>query len=89
MEEGYIVVDSIAPISLNDVTNDLVRESGFESMEGAAVAQIGQRFGIPVSEIRAISNIASRRDMRPENIRLALTHLRDTLRAWRRTTESS
>jgi futalosine hydrolase len=64
-------------------------QAGFESMEGAAVAQIGQRFGIPVSEIRAISNIASRRDMHPENIRLALTHLRDFLRAWRRTAESS
>jgi futalosine hydrolase len=64
-------------------------QAGFESMEGAAVAQIGQRFSISVSEIRAISNIASRRDMRPENIRLALTHLRDTLRAWRRITTLS
>ena len=33
MEEGYIVVDSIAPISLSDVTNDLARESGFESVD--------------------------------------------------------
>jgi hypothetical protein len=33
MEEGSIVVDSIAPISVSDVTYDLARESGFESVE--------------------------------------------------------
>jgi hypothetical protein len=33
MEEGYIVVDSLAPISMSDVTNDLARESGFESVD--------------------------------------------------------
>ncbi len=47
----------------------------FESMEGAAVAMIGQREDIPVMEIRSISNIAGNRDMRPENIRLALDQL--------------
>jgi futalosine hydrolase len=53
--------------------------AGFETMEGAAVAQVGKMHGIPVCEIRAISNIASRRDMRPENIRLALDSLRKYL----------
>ena len=33
MDEGYIVVDSITPISVTDVTNDLARESGFESVD--------------------------------------------------------
>lgn len=47
----------------------------FETMEGAAVAQAGQTLGIPVCEIRAISNFASVRDTRPENIRFALTNL--------------
>lgn len=47
----------------------------FETMEGAAVAQAGQTLGLPVCEIRAISNFASVRDMRPENIRLALANL--------------
>ena len=47
----------------------------FETMEGAAVAQVGQALGISVCEIRAISNFASTRDMRPENIRLALANL--------------
>ena len=33
MDEGHIVVDSIAPIALTDVTDDLARESGFESVD--------------------------------------------------------
>ena len=43
----------------------------FESMEGAALAQLGQSWQIPVCEIRAISNIAARRDMRPEHLHLS------------------
>ena len=49
--------------------------AAFETMEGAAVAQAGQQLGIPVCEVRAVSNFASTRDMRPENIRLALANL--------------
>lgn len=33
MDEGHVVVDSIAPIAVTDVTDDLARESGFESVE--------------------------------------------------------
>jgi hypothetical protein len=32
MDEGHVVVDSIEPIDLDDVTEDLARESGFESL---------------------------------------------------------
>src|SRR3954467_14564659 len=32
MDEGHIVVDSIAPIRIADVTNDLARESGFDTV---------------------------------------------------------
>jgi hypothetical protein len=35
MEEGHIVVDSVTQITLDDITNDLARESGF-----AAVADL-------------------------------------------------
>ncbi|MBC7808510.1 MAG: hypothetical protein H7145_20440 [Akkermansiaceae bacterium] len=56
-------------------------DAGFETMEGAAVAHVGQICGVAVCEIRAISNIAARRDMRPENIRLALRNLREYLEA--------
>lgn len=59
--------------------------AAFETMEGAAVAQIGDTLGIPVSEVRAISNLAAHRDMRPENIRLALHNLEDYLRHCRET----
>jgi hypothetical protein len=33
MEDGHIVVDSIVPIGLKDITHDLARESGFESVD--------------------------------------------------------
>jgi len=33
MEEGHIVVDSIALISIADVTQELARESGFDSVD--------------------------------------------------------
>lgn len=33
MDEGQIVVDSIAPIRLADITPDLARESGFASVK--------------------------------------------------------
>ena len=46
-----------------------------ESMEGAAVALACRHQGVPICEIRAISNIASDRDMQPEGIRLALQRL--------------
>lgn len=52
---------------------------GCETMEGAAVAQVARDWGVPLCEIRAISNIAADRDMRPENIRRALENLRQYL----------
>ena len=33
MDDGQIVVDSIAPIRIADVTDDLARESGFKSVK--------------------------------------------------------
>ena len=33
MNEGHIVVDSITPIAVTDVTYDLARESGFENVD--------------------------------------------------------
>jgi futalosine hydrolase len=54
----------------------------FESMEGAAVALAGIELGLPVAEIRAISNFAAARDMRPENIGLALRALGSFVSGW-------
>src|SRR5438876_1550734 len=33
MDDGHIVVDSIEPIRLGDITHDLARESGFSSVD--------------------------------------------------------
>ncbi len=33
MDDGHIVVDSIAPIAVARITHDLARESGFESVD--------------------------------------------------------
>src|SRR5262245_51541852 len=33
MDDGHIVVDSITPIRLKDITHDLARESGFDSVK--------------------------------------------------------
>jgi len=33
MDDGHIVVDSITPISMDDITYDLARESGFASVD--------------------------------------------------------
>ena len=33
MDEGYIIVESIAKIAITDITSDLARESGFESVD--------------------------------------------------------
>ena len=33
MDDGHIAVDSITPIEISDITDDLARESGFDSVE--------------------------------------------------------
>jgi futalosine hydrolase len=46
-----------------------------EAMEGAAVALVGDMLGIPVAEIRCISNTTGDRDRQEWDIRLALQQL--------------
>jgi len=43
-----------------------------ENMEGAAVAQVSMRYGIDCLEIRGISNMVDKRDMKTWNIPLAV-----------------
>ncbi len=33
MDDGHVVVDSITPIAIEDVTHDLAQESGFDSVD--------------------------------------------------------
>ena len=43
MDDGHVVVDSITPILKKDITDDLARESGFESRKDLlGVAQHGE-----------------------------------------------
>ena len=43
MDEGQIVVDSIEPIEMDDITHDLARESGFASVDDLlAIARHGK-----------------------------------------------
>jgi hypothetical protein len=43
LDDGHIVVDSITPMAISDITYDLARESGFESVEDLLeVAQHGR-----------------------------------------------
>lgn len=63
-----------------DVTGALRRrvfDVDFEGMEGAAAALAARAAGAALLEVRAISNFAARRDMRPENIARALRALED------------
>jgi hypothetical protein len=43
MDDGHIVVDSITPITEYDITDDLARESGFETVDDLlAIARHGK-----------------------------------------------
>jgi len=43
MDQGQIVVDSIEPIEMDDITHDLARESGFASVDDLlAIARHGK-----------------------------------------------
>lgn len=53
-----------------------------ESMEGAAIFYTAARFGIPVLQIRAISNYVEVRDKSRWNIPLAIRNLNQLLQAW-------
>lgn len=50
-------------------------QADFETMEGAALAQLAQHWELPLCQIRAISNIAARRDMHPEYLSLSHRNL--------------
>jgi len=55
-----------------------------ESMEGAAIAHVATRFGIPAGEIRGISNRAGNRDRRTWRVREAAVAAQEALLQWLR-----
>jgi futalosine hydrolase len=75
-------VNACAGTAATGARRRLQTGAGFESMEGAAVALAGLELGLPAAEIRAISNFATERDMRPENIGAALRALGLFVSGW-------
>lgn len=75
-------VNACAGRAETGVMRRMLFHADFESMEGAAVALAAMMAAIPASELRAVSNIAAERDMRPENIETALRNLGDYFAAW-------
>ena len=53
-----------------------------ESMEGAAIVDVAKRMGVPVGEIRGISNIAGRRDRASWRLDEAAANARTAMVAW-------
>jgi futalosine hydrolase len=53
-----------------------------ESMEGAAIAHVAALSGIPVGEIRGISNLAGNRDRSAWRVKEAATAAQEELLAW-------
>ena len=63
---------------------EIVRRTGgkVESMEGAAIVQVARKMGVPVGEIRGISNIAGRRDRAAWRLHEAAANARKALVEW-------
>jgi len=57
-------------------------QGSVESMEGAAAAQIAARYGIPMGEIRGISNLTGRRDRASWKVKEAAHAAQSELLAW-------
>ena len=57
-------------------------EGAVENMEGAAVAHVAHLHGIPVGEVRGISNIVTDRDTRTWRIKDAAVAAQEALLAW-------
>ncbi len=71
-------------------TDDLTRciqertQGEVENMEGAAAAQIAARYGIPMGEVRGISNMTGRRDRATWKIPEAARAAQEALLSWLR-----
>jgi futalosine hydrolase len=63
---------------------DIERRTGgaVESMEGAAIAHVAHLHGIPVGEVRGISNIVTNRDVATWQLEEAAAAAQDTVLSW-------
>jgi futalosine hydrolase len=55
---------------------------GVENMEGAAIAHVAHLYGIPVGEVRGISNLVGRRDRSAWKLADAARAAQEALLAW-------
>jgi futalosine hydrolase len=53
-----------------------------ENMEGAAVAHVAHLYGVPVGEVRGISNLVRNRDVKSWKIKEAATAAQESLISW-------
>jgi len=63
---------------------ELVARTGaaVESMEGAALVQVAKRFGVPVGEVRGVSNTVGDRDRGSWRVEEAARAAEEVVRAW-------
>jgi futalosine hydrolase len=68
--------------------DEIVRRTGAlaEGMEGAALAHVAFLMGIPLAEVRVISNTTGDRDRQRWDVPRALVRLTDLVRSWREAT---
>lgn len=71
-------------VTLNTCTGieGVVGRGAVENMEGAAIAHVAALAGIPVGEIRGISNMVGRRDRASWRVREAATAAQEVLSEW-------
>ena len=68
----------------DDAARSIEQRTGgaVENMEGAAVAHVAHLHGIPVGEIRGISNVVTNRDTKSWRLKDAATASQEALLAW-------
>jgi futalosine hydrolase len=79
---------SFVTVSMCTGTDDSAREieartaGAVESMEGAAVAHVAHLHGIPVGEVRGISNIVTNRDINAWKLKDAAAAAQEAVLSW-------
>jgi futalosine hydrolase len=68
----------------DDAARDIERRTrgAVESMEGAAVAHVALLHGVPVGEVRGISNVVTNRDTRAWRVKEAAAAAQEAVLSW-------
>jgi futalosine hydrolase len=79
---GFVTVNACSGTDQEACERETRTNGSVESMEGAAIAHVAMLYGIPVGEIRGISNRAGNRDRAAWKVKEAATAAQETLLAW-------